>query len=120
MATSKLKQNIRYKKADQKLAKERFSNIPQEKKLVLLHQQQERLEKWQNMIWSNMYKKGFKPMVDNQNPKFYGFFDELANISKMIQKTSKSISNLENKGFKLDSALENHYRLNAGRMSQSF
>lgn len=119
--TSKLKQNLRYAKAAQKLLNKVYPEDGTERKLIKLNERYEDLSKTVAAVWQRMYAKGFQPMTDNGNPKFYCDFDELRAAERSQQRLSNTINRIEqHTGKSLDTALQRMYMLNAGRASQSF
>jgi hypothetical protein len=120
MATSKLKQNLRYKKAHQRLCKEVLPACPQFRKLLNFDDLIERLSRDNRKLWIIANRKGFKPLIDNSNPEYFEHFDRLSINQKEIEQASKAIARIEKKGYSLEDAKLARYQLNAGRLSQSF
>jgi hypothetical protein len=120
MTTSKLKQSIRYQKAHQRLCKEVLPDCPKMRRLLALDSKRDGLSRFNDHIWKTMYQDGFRPRIDNQNPKFSGQFEQILANQVEMERVSKSIERLEKKGFLLEDAKKIRYQLNVGRLSQSF
>ena len=86
MATSKLKQNLRYQKAHQRLCKEVLPACPQFRKLLNFDDLIERLSRDNNKLWVIAHRKGFKPIIDNSNPDYFEHFDRLSINQKRLKK----------------------------------
>lgn len=120
MTTSKLKQNLRYQKAHQRLCKEVLPACPQFRKLLNFDDLIERLSRDNRKLWIIANRKGFKPLIDNSNPEYFEHFDRLSINQKEIEQASNAIARIEKKGYSLEDAKLARYQLNAGRLSQSF
>lgn len=118
--TDKLKQNLRYYKASVRLLKTVYPEDKNMRKLCKLDELRDNISKYNDALWAEIYSLGYKPNIDNNNPQFYKHFDVINDNIKRINSIGKSIENLENKGYKLEAALEQKYLLNKGRASQSF
>ena len=116
----KLKQNLRYYKASLRLLKTIYPKDKNMRRLCKLDEQINQISKHNNSLWSEIYLMGYVPNVDNSNPKFFKYFDMILSNSKKITSLTKSIGNMEKKGFKLETALHMKFLLNKGRASQSF
>lgn len=118
--TNKLKQNIRYQKAHEKLCKEILPPSPFHRKLLRLDAKITDLSRHNDFIWKQMYERGFRPRIDNQNPEFFKDFELISQNQKAIESATRSIDRLEKQGHLLKDAQEVRYTLNVGRLSQSF
>ena len=118
--TSKLKQNLRYKKAHQRLCKTVLPPCPKLRRLLQLDEAIDGLSRYNNHLWQTAYDKGFRAGIDNDNPAFFEHFQALLDNQTKIEKARKAIDRLEKQGFSLDKALELKRHLNAGRLSQSY
>lgn len=116
-----LKTMIRLKKVDQRLRKTTYPTCPYEKKVVKSNEQIAITERYSNDIWREMHDKGFKPMIDNDNPKFVSFFDQLALNAKLISRLTKRVDNACKKVNKNEhDIMYCHSRLNSSKFSTSF
>ena len=119
--TNKNKQNIRYKKTSARIFKKKvYPQCPHLTKLLKLNERYEELNKSIDKTWDIMRGKGFKPMIDNENPDYFQDFENLQELELMRDKISTKIDKLEAKGYSLSEAKEAFYLLNQGRGSQSF
>lgn len=121
MISRKEKANIRLKKVYQRLCKNKYPDCPNLRKLVRLNEQQKSYSRWMSKIWDDAIKYGgFKAGIDNDNPKFYPYFDELAMVEGLMDKATKKILAIEKKGYSMEEALRVFSLINRGRLSTSF
>ena len=118
--TSKLSQNLRYKKAHQKLCKELLPTCPQFRKLLAYDELIDGLTRYNAQLWKIAYRQGFQPAIDNSNPAYFEHFEKVSINLKNIEKASKAIDRIEKKGYSLKDAHTAKRQLNSGRLSQSF
>lgn len=122
MAANKNKQNIRVKKACERMERKRFYPTDRtERKLCKLQEEITQYYKDIDRTFEIMFSRGFRPNIDNRNPAFFKDFDFINDRFRLIEKQNKSIMRIEQKyGIKLETVLRNYYRMNQGRLSQSF
>lgn len=121
MATSKIKQGIRYAAAERRILRVRYPQDPAARKLCLLDEQRNRYSIAIDKVFADMYRRGFRPGIDNENPAFLADFDLINRWLKDIERIARRVSCIEKQcGKTTEQALHEKYLLNAGRGSQSF
>lgn len=73
--TSKQKQNNRYAAAERRILRVRYPQDPAARKLCQLDEQRDRYSKAIDEVFGGMYRRGFRPGIDNENPVFFADFD---------------------------------------------
>ena len=68
--TSKQKQNNRYAAAERRILRVRYPQNPAARKLCQLDEQRNRYSKAIDEVFGGMYRRGFRPGIDNENPAF--------------------------------------------------
>lgn len=120
MANS-IKTKIRLERAQKKLDKQVYPTCPTTKAIIKLNERHEQLSKDIDKTYGIMYSKGYRPGIDNQNPKFYGDFDFILRCEKEIEKISKRVDKLCAKVCKTEAQIaEEMYKLNVGRGATSY
>ena len=72
-------------------------------------------------VFADMYRRGFRPGIDNQSPAFLADFDLINRWMKEQERIACRIARLEKaSGKTTEQALHEKYLLNAGRGSQSY
>ena len=121
MTTSKIKQGIRYAAAERRILRVRYPQDPAARKLCQLDEQRERYSKAIDKVFSDMYRRGFRPGIDNENPEFLADFELINFWQKDMERISRRVSYIEKQCSKTtEQALHEKYLLNAGRGSQSY
>lgn len=116
-----LKTKIRLEAAQRKIDRRKYPSCTLTKKVVKLNERREQLNKDIDEIFKIMHTKGFRPGIDNQNPDFFADFDLILKWQKEIAKISKQVDKLCTKLGKTEpEIMEEMYRLNVGRGSQSY
>lgn len=119
--TNKLKQNLRYNRADRKLFSKIYPSDPVERSLCKLHERREDLTKSIDAVFVCMADRGFRPGIDNRNPEFSADFDRILEFDKQREKIARQVGKLEKQGgITTEQALRSLCRINAGRGSQSY
>lgn len=112
------KMNKFYRIAYRQKIKKRYPDNPQLKKIIKLYLQWEELNRSIDGIWRDMKNKGFRPGIDNENEKFFSYFDNLKELETKRDKISNKITRLEEKGVDLEKARDLYCKLNI--TSESF
>ena len=73
--TSRQKQNNRYAAAERRILRVRYPQDPAARKLCQLDEQRDRYSKAIDEVFGGMYRRGFRPGIDNENPAFLADFD---------------------------------------------
>ncbi|WP_278975607.1 hypothetical protein [Alistipes finegoldii] len=121
MATSKEKQSIRYAVAERRILRVRYPQDPCARKLCQLDEQREQYSKSIGKVFADMYRRGFRPGIDNQSPVFFADFDLINRWMKEQERIACRVAWLEKaSGKTTEEALHEKYLLNAGRGSQSY
>ena len=121
MATSKIKQHIRYAAAGRRILRVRYPQDPNTRKLCQLDEQREQYSRSIGKVFADMYRRGFRPGIDNQSPAFLADFDLINRWMKEQERIACRIARLEKaSGKTTEQALHEKYLLNAGRGSQSY
>ena len=119
--TSKQKQNYRYAAAERRILRVRYPQDPAARKLCQLDEQRDRYSKAIDQVFGLMYRRGFRPGIDNQNPAFFADFDLINRWHKDMARIARRVVRIEKQSGKTtDEALHEKYLLNAGRGSQSY
>ena len=72
-------------------------------------------------VFGGMYRRGFRPGIDNENPAFFADFDLINRWHKDMEQIARRVVRLEKaSGKTTEQALHEKYLLNAGRGSQSY
>ena len=110
--TSRQKQNNRYAAAERRILRVRYPQNPAARKLCQLDEQRDRY---------SMYRRGFRPGIDNENPAFLADFDLINRWQKDMARIARRVARIEKlSGKTTEQALHEKYLLNAGRGSQSY
>ena len=121
MATSKIKQGIRYAAAERRILRVRYPQDPAARKLCQLDEQRDRYSKAIDEGVGGLYRRGFRPGIDNENPAFFADFDLINRWHKDMEQIARRVVRLEKaSGKTTEQALHEKYLLNAGRGSQSY
>ena len=83
---------VRLDKVRQRLNKIIYPSDKHHRFIVKKNELLKQKEKYSNDIWRQIYEKGFIPLVDNDNPKFIHFFEELSDNAKQISSICNSIA----------------------------
>lgn len=119
--TSKQKQNNRYAAAERRILRVRYPQDPAARKLCQLDEQRDRYSKAIDEVFGGMYRRGFRPGIDNENPAFFADFDLINRWHKDMEQIARRVARLEKaSGKTTEQALHEKYLLNAGRGSQSY
>lgn len=121
MATSKIKQGIRYAAAERRILRVRYPQDTAVRKLCQLDEQRDCYAKAIDKVFADMYRRGFRPGIDNENPAFYADFALINRWHKDMERIARRISRIEKQSGKTtEKALHEKYLLNAGWGSQSY
>ena len=119
--TSKQKQNNRYAAAERRILRVRYPQNPAARKLCQLDEQRNRYSKAIDEVFGGMYRRGFRPGIDNENPAFLADFDLINRWQKEQERIARRVARIEQaSGKTTEQALHEKYLLNAGRGSQSY
>lgn len=116
-----IKAKIRLEKAQRKINKRVYPTCQKTKNVVKLNERYEQLGKDIDKTYSTMYSEGFRPNIDNQNPKFFEYFDFILSCENERAKISRKVDKLCVQLGKTETQIaEEMYNLNAGRGSTSY
>lgn len=118
---NKEKQNWRYMQAARRIFRVCYPKNPIARKLCQLDEQREQYQKSIDKVFADIYRRGFRPGIDNQNPEFLADFDLINQWMKEQKRIARRVDRLEKtSGTTTEEALRAMYLMNAGRGSQSF
>ena len=119
--TSRQKQNNRYAAAERRILRVRYPQEPAARKLCQLDEQRDRYSKAIDEVFGGMYRRGFRPGIDNENPAFLADFDLINRWQKEQERIARRVARIEKlSGKTTEQALHEKNLLNAGRGSQSY
>lgn len=121
--TNMIKTNIRLRKVAERLNKDKLPKgwSPTKKRLFKLNERRNRYSKWVDDLWGFLYKKGFRPGIDNTNPKFEKEFEEINSVMTERDKIVSSIERTEKRHCLDSDSLQVEFnRYNTSRRTTSY
>lgn len=93
--TSRQKQNNRYAAAERRILRVRYPQDPAARKLCQLDEQRDRYSKAIDEVFGGMYRRGFRPGIDNENPAFLADFDLINRWQKEQERIARRVARIE-------------------------
>lgn len=119
--TSKEKQRNRYLAAERRILHPIYPQNAAARQLCKLDEQHECYAKSIDKVFADMYRRGFRPGIDNQNPAFFADFNLINQWMNECERIARRVKRIEKtNGITTDEALQHFALLNKGRGSQSF